>query len=205
MSEMPPSGRSLLEQWRAGDEDAARQLFDIYVERLVALARRRISQRLASRVDAEDIVQSVFRTFFGRARQGQFKVEDQDDLCKLLMRITVHKTLRQVAYHKAAKRDPGHEMGQSEHSTEMLMELLDREPTPDAEAAFIDQLETFLGTLRPEERTILEMRMQGYTNEEIAKKLDIYDRKIRRVIERIRGQAKEGLMPFDNVPPDGDT
>jgi RNA polymerase sigma factor (sigma-70 family) len=203
MSEMPASGRSLLEQWRAGDEDAARQLFDIYVERLVALARRRISQRLASRVDAEDIVQSVFRTFFGRARAGQFKVEDQDDLCKLLMRITVHKTLRQVAYHKAAKRDPGQETGQSEHSTEMLMELLDREPTPDAEAAFIDQLETFLGTLRPEERTILEMRMQGYSNEEIAKKLDIYDRKIRRVIERIRGQAKEGLMPLDGAPQPG--
>ena len=201
MSETP-SGRTLVDRWREGDEDAARQLFDTYVERLVALARRRISQRLVSRLDPEDIVQSVFRTFFGRVRAGQFQLEEKEDICKLLMRITVHKTLRQVAFHKAAKRDPGQETGQSEHSAEMLMELLDREPTPDAEAAFIDQLETFLGTLRPEERTILEMRMQGYSNEEIAKKLDIYDRKIRRVIERIRGQAKEGLMPLDGAPQD---
>src|SRR5262245_29890118 len=95
-----PRDRSYLNMWRAGDENAAKALFDRYVDQLVGLARRRISQRLASRIDAEDIVQSVFRTFFNRARDGQFVVEDPDDLCKLLARITVHKTLRQVAYHK---------------------------------------------------------------------------------------------------------
>src|SRR5437868_15033379 len=105
----PSQDQSLIERCRSGDQEAARKLFDAYVERLVALARRRISQRLASRVDPEDIVQSVFRTFFGRVKAGQFHIEDQDDLCKLLMRITVHKTLRQVAHHKAAKRHPTHE------------------------------------------------------------------------------------------------
>ena len=80
--------RVLAERCRLGDEDACRQLFDCYVERLVALARRRISQRLASRVDPEDIVQSVFRTFFGRLKAGRFRLEEQDDLCKLLMRST---------------------------------------------------------------------------------------------------------------------
>lgn len=192
-----PGDRSLLRMWRAGDQEAARKLFDTYVERLVALARRRISQRLASRVDAEDIVQSVFRTFFGRVKSGQFNIADQDDLCKLLTRITVHKTLRQVAFHKAAKRDPNHETAQSDHSREMLMELLDREPTPDTAVAFIDQLEHFLAKLQPVERKILELRMEGYSNEDIVKKLDLkYDRKIRRFIERIRGMAEqEGIFP----------
>src|SRR5205823_4096100 len=90
----PPREDDLLKQWRTGNEEAARQLFDRYVTQLVALARRRISQRIAGRVDAEDIVQSVFRTFFHRVREGQFHIEDPDDLCKLLARITVHKTLR---------------------------------------------------------------------------------------------------------------
>lgn len=193
----PAGDTSLVGMFRAGNEDAARQLFDRYVERLVALARRRISQRLASRVDPEDIVQSVFRTFFGRLKAGKFQIEDQDDLCKLLMRITVHKTLRQVAYHKAAKRDPSHETGQSEQSSELLMELLDREPTPDDAVTFIDELENFLAKLRPKERQILEMRLQGYSNDEIVTKLDLkYDRKIRRVLERIRSLAEhEGLAP----------
>jgi RNA polymerase sigma-70 factor (ECF subfamily) len=187
--------KSLIKQYQAGDEDAARQLFDRYVERLLALARRRISQRLASRVDPEDVVQSVFRTFFDRAKAGQFQLEDPDDVCKLLARITVHKTLRQIAYHKAAKRDPSLETSQSTEGQDRLMELLDREPTPDDANAFMDQLEHFLGSLRPQDRQILELRMQGYNNLEIAEKLEVSDRKIRRLMERVRGQAEQvGLV-----------
>ncbi len=60
--------------------------------------------------------------------------------------------------------------------------------------AFLDQLEHFLSQLRPEERQILELRLQGYSNDEIAKKVGIYDRKIRRV--RVRGLAgQEGWAP----------
>lgn len=192
-----PGDRTLLKLWRAGDQNAARLLFDAYVERLVALARRRLSQRLVGRLDPEDIVQSVFRTFFGRVREGQFRIEEQDDLCKLLMRITVHKTLRKIAFHKADKRHPRHEANQNEQSDSMLMEFLDQEPSPDTTVAFIDQLEHFLSRLRPEERQILELRLQGYTNEEIVAELDLkHDRKIRRVIERIRAMAEEeGLLP----------
>jgi hypothetical protein len=35
------------------------------------------------------------------------------------------------------------------------------------------------------------MRLEGYTNQEIEKELGIYDRKIRRVMERIRGLAQQ--------------
>jgi RNA polymerase sigma-70 factor (ECF subfamily) len=194
----PAEDNSLVSKFRKGDQDAARQIVDRYLDRLLTLARRRISQRLASRVDPEDIVQSVFRTFFGRVKDGQFVFADQDDLCKLLMRITLHKTLRQVAYHKAAKRDPNMETPHGEHHHEQLMALFDEEPTQEATVAFLDQLEHFLAQLRPQEREILEMRLQGNSNEEIASKLGIYDRKIRRVIEHVRAIAqKEGLTPGD--------
>ncbi len=182
--------RHLVDLWRAGDQKAAQALFDRYADRLLALARRRLSQRLASRVDAEDVVQSVFRTFFVRAKEGQYQLQHQDDLSKLLVRITVHKTLRQVEFHKAAKRDPGLETAQADPSHDRLQEVLDGEPTPEAAVAFVDQLEHFMAKLRPDEREILELRMQGLSNEEIAKKLGTYDRKIRRVLERVRGLAE---------------
>jgi RNA polymerase sigma-70 factor (ECF subfamily) len=189
------SEQALIDLWRRGDQDAARKIVERYLDRLLHLARTRISQRLASRVDPEDIVQSVFRTFFVRLKDGRFVFAEQDDLCKLLMRITLHKTLRQVAFHKAAKRDPTLETERGEHHQEQLLALLGREPTPEAAVAFLDQLEHFLSQLQPLERQILELRMQGYTNEEIAAKLDLrYDRKIRRVLERVRDVAeKEGL------------
>jgi RNA polymerase sigma-70 factor, ECF subfamily len=192
----PHQDQSLLRLWQAGDENAAREIFERYFERLLALARRRISQRLASRVDPEDVVQSAFRTFFGRYKAGQFTIQDSEDVCKLLARITVHKTLRQIAFHKAAKRDPSQEAGQGSDGQQQLMEVLDREPTPEAVNAFVDQLDHFLKQLRPEDRQILEMRMQGYNSLEIAEKLGISDRKIRRLMERVRGLAqKEGLGP----------
>jgi RNA polymerase sigma-70 factor (ECF subfamily) len=190
----------LIALWRAGDQNAAQQVFDRYAARLLALARKRISQRIASRVDAEDVVQSVFRTFFHRAKEGRFEFEDQDDLFKLLVRITVHKTLRQVEYHKAGKRDAGMETPQGDDAAAERMKLfLSREPSPDTEAAFLDQLEHFLSQLKPQERRILEMRLQGYSNDEITAELGIIDRRIRRIIERVRGLAEnEG---FDPNPP----
>jgi RNA polymerase sigma-70 factor, ECF subfamily len=189
-----PEEQALLELWRQGDQNAARQIVDRYLDRLLHLARGRISQRLAGRVDAEDIVQSVFRTFFVRLKDGKFVFAEQDDLSKLLMRITLHKTLRQVAFHKAAKRDPNMETERGEHHREQLLALLDHEPTPEATVAFVDQLDHFLNLLQPLEREILELRLQGFTNEEIAQRLNLYDRKIRRILERVRMVAeREGL------------
>jgi len=189
-----PSERSPLEALQAGDEDAARQLFDRYAEQLVILARRRISQRLASRIDAEDIVQSVFRTFFHRARQGQFHLEEPDDICKLLARITAHKTFRQIAFHRRAKRDAGQETAQGDDAQDLLMKLMMAEPSPEEATAFLDQLQHFFAKLADEERRILELRMEGYNNVEIAQRLGISDRKIRRLMERVRELAgREGL------------
>jgi RNA polymerase sigma-70 factor, ECF subfamily len=197
--------QALIDLWRKGDQDAAREIVERFMGRLLLLARRRISQRLASRVDPEDIVQSAYRTFFRRVKEGQFVFAEQDDLCKLLMRITLHKTLRRIAFHKAAKRDPAHETDQGEHHRERLLAILDQDPTPEAEVEFFDQLREFMKKLRPNEQKVLQLRLQGYSSEEIATQLSTpelkwYDRKVRRSLEEIREVAeKEGFHP--NGPP----
>ena len=50
-----------------------------YLERLIRLARRQTPQDMASRFDPEDIVQSVFRTFFRRASSGQYALPEGDE------------------------------------------------------------------------------------------------------------------------------
>ena len=186
----------LLDGLRADDQEAARQLVDRYLDRLVALARRRISQRLASRVDPEDVVQSVFRTFFCHAKEGKFQIKDQDDLCKLLIRITVHKVLKQVEHHTARKRDAHMETEQGNRTLERMQELLSKEPSPEAQVMFLDQLEHVISQLGSTPRRILEMRMQGYSEKEIAAEMGVSDRTIRRVIERVRGLAEQaGFRP----------
>jgi DNA-directed RNA polymerase specialized sigma24 family protein len=89
---------------------------------------------------------------------------------------------------------------QGDHASDDLLQVLDRDPTPEEVVAFLDQLDHFLSQLRPEERQILEMRLQGYSNGEITKKLGIYDRKIRRLIERVRGLAEQEGWCIDAKP-----
>ena len=144
-----------------------------------------------SRLDPEDVVQSVFRTFFTRLKNDQFEITDDDDLSKLLVRITLHKTLRQIAYHRAARRDPGHEAPQGELSQHDIMQVMTKEPTPVTVVTFIDQLDHFLGRLSPEEQQILTLRLQGFSTDEIAGQINSYDRKVRRVLERVKALVQK--------------
>ena len=71
-----PSDGSLLRRLRKGEQDAATRLYLRYARRLHGLATAQTGQDLKSRVDPEDIVQSVFRTFFRRAQEGHYEVPD---------------------------------------------------------------------------------------------------------------------------------
>ncbi|HSQ54853.1 MAG TPA: sigma-70 family RNA polymerase sigma factor [Gemmata sp.] len=176
--------RELIDRFMAGSETAATDLFDRYCEKLMNLARKRIGQRMASRIDPEDVLQSAFRTFFSRVRSGEFRFEEQGDLLKLLVRITVNKTLRQIAHHRAAKRDPGMEAGQGSTADDIFRHLTVSEPTPEAEIALVEEFERFLSRFSVFDRQVLELKLNGHSTAEIATSLGTYERKVRRVMER---------------------
>jgi RNA polymerase sigma-70 factor (ECF subfamily) len=182
--------QELIARFKAGSESAATELFDRYCERLMCLARRRIGQRMASRIDPEDVIQSAFRTFFSRVRNDEFKFEGETDLFRLLVRLTVNKTLRQIAHHRAAKRDPNKETGQGTGEDDIFSQLTAGEPPPEVEVALLDEFERFLNRLQPFDRKVLELKFHGHTTAEIAGELDSYERKIRRVLERAAALAQ---------------
>src|SRR5262249_27654834 len=95
----------LVARWQAGDQQAAAELFHRYAVRLIALASSRLSSRLATRVDPEDLVQSAYRSFFSGAREGQYELQQSGDLWRLLLVITLRKLHDQVRRHTRAKRD----------------------------------------------------------------------------------------------------
>ena len=101
----PVSDRSLIRRFRGGQPDAATAPYLRYAERLQALATSQSSPELARRVDPEDIVQSVFRTFFRRASLGHYSVPDGEEIWKLLLVIALNKVRAAGAFHRAAKRD----------------------------------------------------------------------------------------------------
>ena len=190
MTDEATDDRELVERFKAGSESAATELFDRYCEKLMGMARRRIGQRMASRIDPEDVIQSAFRTFFSRVRNDEFTFEGESDLFKLLVRLTVNKTLRQIAHHRAAKRDPGKEAGQGSAADDVFRSLTAGEPSPDVEVALVDEFERFLSQFSEFDRKVLEMKLQGNSSAEIAESLGSYERKIRRVLVRAAAVAQ---------------
>src|SRR5262249_26951192 len=119
---------------------------------------------------------------------------DHDALLRLLVRLTVYKAFKQVTYHRAEKRDPHQELAADRNGHQSYLDLLASDAPPDSAAMFLDQLDHFMSQLTLTGRQVLELRLQGSSTSEIARKLNTYDRMVRRVVERIRETAKlEGL------------
>src|SRR5262249_38375591 len=108
---MPPgigaetSDHSLLHRVREGSQDAATQLYLRYVQRVHALTHAQCSAELARQVDAEDIVQSIFGSFFRGASLGYYDVPAGEELWKLFLVIALNKIRAKGNYFRAAKRD----------------------------------------------------------------------------------------------------
>src|SRR5258708_36817253 len=97
----------LLMRWREGDQQAAGDLFRRYVERLIALARSRLSGRLARHVDPEAVVPSAYRSFFIGARDGRYALPRSGALWRVLVAIPMPKLQQQVVRHTAVQLAAG--------------------------------------------------------------------------------------------------
>lgn len=183
---------SLLERYRGGDSAAAEELFHRYVGRLVVLASARMSARLSRRVDPEDIVQSVYRSFFVGAREGRFTCEQAGDLWNLLAVITLNKIRQKAEYHSAQKRQMQQEQADPlGDSVALAAEALAREPSPDEELAVLDELEHLTQGLSDEQKRMVELRLQGYLIEEIAAEVGRSERTVRRVMDQIKARLEQ--------------
>jgi RNA polymerase sigma-70 factor, ECF subfamily len=178
----------LLAKWRAGDEQAAAELFERYAKPLTALAKRRLPSRLGVRVDAEDIVQSVYRSFFVAARNGRYVLQRSGDLWRLLFGITMHKVQHQLRYHRAGKRDLNLEQsaGLQDGNFSAPDEVLAREEHVEEAVALSDLLEQAMADVDSTERRMIELRLQGYRVGEIAADAGRCVHTVLRVMDRFR-------------------
>jgi RNA polymerase sigma-70 factor (ECF subfamily) len=184
----------LVEKYRRGDQNAAAMLFARYVGRLTSLAQSRLSSKLARRIDAEDVVQSAYRSFFIRARDGQYHLHNSGDLWRLLAVITMNKLRRKVEHHSAGKRQIDQE--QNDHGDEgqpLYHEALTREPSPSDTVAVLEEVELLTRGLTDVQRRMVELRLQGYLIEEIAEEVARSERTVRRVLDKVKDCLEQRL------------
>jgi RNA polymerase sigma-70 factor (ECF subfamily) len=173
---------------RAGDQSAARAIFERFVRKLVRLARGQFNAVLRRKVDPEDVVQSAYKSFFLRYGAGKLEVHDWGNLWGLLTMITLRKCLDRVEYHRAECRDVQREAAAqpAAEGTQPWWEAVAREPTPEEAAVLVETVEQLVRDLDAQERPILQMSLQGYTTPEICEQLGLAERSVRRFRERIR-------------------
>jgi RNA polymerase sigma-70 factor (ECF subfamily) len=190
---------NLVARWRAGDQTAAAELFQRYASRLIALARSRLSSRLAQRVDPEDVVQSAYRSFFGDAKDGRCDVGRGGDLWQLLVTITLHKLHDQVKRHRRAKRAVERELnvGSDESWLNVEAHLATQVPSPMEAVALADEVEQIMRDLKPLYRRIMELRLQGYNIDEIAAATQSGERTVRRVLDQVKQQLMQSQRPVE--------
>jgi RNA polymerase sigma factor (sigma-70 family) len=176
----------LMARLRTGDDSAASQVFHRFASRLIALARGRLHPRLRQKVDAEDVLQSVFHSFFARYAEGQFALKDWDSLWGLLTSITLRKCARRAEHFQAARRDVRREAPPQSQSSGGVWEAWARDPTPEEATLLTETVRELLDGLEPREREMVALGLQGHTQAEISAKVGWGERTVHRILSRIR-------------------
>ncbi|AGA27976.1 RNA polymerase sigma factor [Singulisphaera acidiphila] len=171
---------ALMARLRAGDEAAAREFYERWVWRLMGLTRARLGRSIVVKEDPQDIVQSVYRSFFRRYGAGHFQVEDWHDVWALLVTIVLRKCANRRQFYAAECRTLKRETATG------LDDRAADDPTPEDEAMLAEMVQRLLLSFPPAERAVVELSLQGYTVKEIGKCLNRAERSVYRIREHVR-------------------
>ncbi|MSQ48671.1 MAG: RNA polymerase subunit sigma-70 [Deltaproteobacteria bacterium] len=203
----------LICQARNGDERAANELWNVYFHRLTGIARKRLPAGKRRAVDEEDIALNALASFFRGARGGRFsRLNNRDDLWRLLVQITSNKAAHHLEREAAQKRGGGRVRGESvlqaragqtdsaadlgaQRPFPVVLDAQDEQAASEFAVALNDECERLLDLLGnkneprvAELRKIAVWKLKGHTNAEIAKKLcrgaTTVDRKVRLIRDR---------------------
>jgi RNA polymerase sigma factor (sigma-70 family) len=164
-----------------GDTQAAQILWDRFFERMVRVARSRLAQNGNQKGEEEDVALSAFHEFFRAVADDRFaQLANRNDLWQVLYLLISRKAVDHYRHAKRQKRDElrtvalDHDVAVSDTDPALTAGIAD-----DLRALF-DRLPS--STLRQ----VAVLKLDGYTNEEIAEQLHCTVRTVRRRVGLIR-------------------
>jgi len=184
-----------LESLKEGDEAAAQAIWERYFDDLVRVARRKLEGLPRRAADEEDVALSAMHSFYRGLAAGRFpQLTDRQGLWRLLVTITAHKALTQVRRHRAQKRGAGNVRGESvfvqatsSSGHPGMDQAPGKQPTPALAALLTEQCERLLTCLEDASlQQVAQLKLAGYSNEQIARELDCVPRTVERKLRRIR-------------------
>jgi DNA-directed RNA polymerase specialized sigma24 family protein len=187
---------SWIDHLKAGDQEAAQRLWERYFEKLVRLARARLiaARRRSGVEDEEDAALSVLENICAGAKEGRFpQLKDRDDLWRMLVVITARKVRDQLRRQGRKKRGGGLVLGEAalpgdgSDGAGGLDRIVGDDPTPEFAAMVAEEFQNLLGLLDGDAfRKIAVWRLEGYSNDDIARNLGCSVRTVNYKVRYIR-------------------
>jgi DNA-directed RNA polymerase specialized sigma24 family protein len=180
-----------------GDDDAFRFIWNRYYADLVRMARRKLEAMggPGGVEDDEDAATAAFASVWKGAKAGRFgEMEDRTDLCRMMAVILSRKVFDQVASRNARRRAGGRIVHESALAAEPDQSydtgfalIIGPDPSPEDLAIMEEQFRRLLESLGDDTlRSIVLMKADGYTDDEIANAIDRTRRTVQYKLNYIR-------------------
>jgi DNA-directed RNA polymerase specialized sigma24 family protein len=184
-----------IDELRNADEAAARKLWNHFFVRLYELGRKKLRPETRRVYDEEDAAQSAFQSVCAGITEGRFPdLGSRGNLWHLLVVITARKVAHRQRHDHQQRRDVHRNRSDSIFvqsgdgpAPAGVDTLVSREPTPEFAAEFVETCDFLFRSLDdPALQQVVTLRMEGYTDAEIADRLKCSRRTVQRRLEVIR-------------------
>jgi RNA polymerase sigma factor (sigma-70 family) len=179
--------KSLFDRAREGDQEAWEILFNECYPKIVRVIGRQLSRRMRKIYDSTDIANEVMKSL--AAKFNDFEFSSINGLQAFLIKAAEQKLIdgyrRDHAQKRDLRRDRAFETGELEN-----WEPADSSPTASQLAVASEEKTILLDAQSQKNRHVLELKLQGHSNSEVAKTTGWHIRKIERFLQTLRGTCR---------------
>lgn len=181
----------LMEEVRAGSQDAIGRLVDTYGEHIYRIIRRRMNAQLRTQFDSQDFAQAVWVSFFSNETNlGRF--QHPADLAAFLGVVAGNKVVDEIRRRfLTQKNNVNRERRVDAGDADQGYQVAANWPTPSEVAVANEQMDRLTAGQPPQYQQVVQMRADGLTYKEIADAIGMDEKTVRRVIKRLSGRIQK--------------
>ncbi len=183
----------LVARVRLGDEEALAALLQRYEGEVRLAARVLLGRVLRTHLDSVDLVQSVHHTLLIGLRQNKFQLNSAPEFLGLAMTLVRRKVAR---HWRRLQRQRPLDFARAE--TQGVGDALTSAGHPDLDPAgsvqFQDTLEHLYRNLEEKDRLLVELRLQGCSTADAARRLGLDADVLRVRLSRLRRRLRESNL-----------
>ncbi len=165
----------------SGDQGAAMSLMEQFGPLVIAIIRRRLARELRSQFDSVDFAQAVWASMFLMPSLADEELS-VDAFTRKLVSVASNKVTDEYRKRLGTKKyDLRREIGRV-GSSENEVEVPTKDPSPSEVVIAREYWERLVLRASSTSRAILQLRLEGFKQHEIADRLGISERTVRRAL-----------------------